>query len=119
MLNEFIEIYNLPKDSIFKRVELEDALINQFGSLKYNMFPEWMEKDTGFEHPTTYYVGVKYNWGDCDFSSELCLSPEEALLNLFIKYGKSEFDINDILTYYEGSEKEFKQVVRKVYGQFS
>lgn len=116
MLNEFIEIYNLPKDSEFKRAELEDALIKQFGSLHYNMLPEWMEKDTGFEHPTTYSVGVKYNWGDYEYSSELCLSLEEALLNLFIKYGKEpEFDANNILGYYEIDIEPFYKIVRSVY----
>ena len=122
MLRKFLEIYNLPKNSVFKRIELEDALIKEYDCLHYSKLGEWREKDTGIEHPTRYYAHTKENWGDYELSSEDCSSPEKALINLFVKYGreKTEDEFNDMDDYYNymdnfDQSRKLKRIVRSVY----
>ena len=126
MLNKFIELYNLPKGSIFKRTELEDALIEEYNCLHYSKFDSWTEKDTGFEHPVLYTANVKEEWGNYELSSELCLSPEDALLNLFVKYGKekTEDEFDDMDDYYNymdnfDQSRKLKRIIGEVYGTIS
>ena len=90
MLDRFNEIYNIPKGTPFKRVELEDVLIEKYENLTYNKFGGWKSSD-GSIYPAMYHVGTKEKWG----LYEICTdsenygshNSEEALLALFIKYG--------------------------------
>ena len=84
-MKELIDAYNLPKTAEFKRVELEDSLINTFGSLHYRMYPTWTETDTGVTHPTVYVLYVEtYHLGVKSYQSEHSLTTEDALKNLLI-----------------------------------
>ena len=122
MLNEFIKIYNLSKDSVFKRAELEDALIEEYNCLHYSKLDGWQEKSTGIEYPTLYYAHAKESWGDYEISSGGCLSPKDALIDLFIKHGKekteNDFETEDAYyTYMDNynQSNKLKRIVRRIY----
>ena len=62
LLDIFREIYSLPKNFEFKRLELEDALIDKFGNLKYNKYEGWTNKSTGEIYPAGYSVDLDTNY---------------------------------------------------------
>ena len=111
MLKKFNEIYNLPKNTPFKRVKLEDALIEKFGDLQYNKYQDSFTKDSSVR----YFVGCSNNQGINDLStSKVSSNPEEALMSLFIKYGVEP--IEDTEEYYvQNFYKEFHDIVNHAY----
>ena len=112
LFEKFIEVYNLPYNSTFKRIELEDALIEKFGDLQYNKYEDKFKRE---ENKPRYFVGCKDNQGLNDLStSKVSNNPEEALISLFIKYGVEP--IEDTEEYYiQNFYKEFQNIVKKVY----
>ena len=106
MLVEFNKTFNLPKDTPFKKAELENALIETFGSIQYFKCGGFMAN--GQSYPTTYNVGTKFEWEynviSYDGDAKSC---EEALMGLFINYGNG-YDY----------QREFKEIVKNVYGQY-
>ena len=111
LLKKFIEVYNLPYNLVFKRIELEDALIEKFGDLQYNKYQDSFTKNS----PARYFVGCKDSWGLNDIStSQVSNNPEEALISLFIKYGVEP--VEDTEEYYvQNFTKEFHDIIHEVY----
>lgn len=118
LLDIFKEVYNLPQDSEFKRLKLEDALIDKFGNLQYSKFEGWINRQTGDTYPSRYgvaldipkSVGSLYSYGT-NYSTE---SAEQALLVLFIKYGEEPKE-NAEEYYTQNYYKEFHDIVNRVY----
>ena len=111
MLEKLNKIYNLPKGTPFKRVELEDALIEKFGDLHYNKYEDIVKSN----YSTRYFVGCKNNWGIYDLSSSSPgKSAEEALMLFFIKYGVEPEEGTDEY-YVENFKEQIHEIVRKVY----
>ena len=100
MLVEFNKTFNLPKDTPFKKAELENALIETFGSIQYFKCGGFMTN--GQSYPTTYSVGTKFEWEYNVISYD-----GDALMGLFINYGNG-YDY----------QQEFKEIVKNVYGQY-
>lgn len=118
ILKEFLGIYNLPEDSEFKRLELEDALIDRFGNLKYNKYKGWTDRFTNKIYQTMYAVDLDtdysiyslYSYGT-DYETN---STEDALIVFFIKYGrKPEGIVEDY--YFEMYCKILHEIVKDVY----
>ena len=111
LLDRFREIYNLPDDVPFKRIELEDALIEKFGDIHYNKYTDIFTEDKG-----RYIASCKNNWGLYEIRSECCSNIEQSLVNLFIKYGiEPEEGTEEFYT--ENFKDDFHEIVDKVYGQ--
>ena len=117
MLEKFNEIYNLPKGTPFRRLELEDAIVEKFGELKYNKFRGWTNSHTQEKYPDNYWASTKQNWELYDISTDgeyHGSNVEEALLALFIKYGiEPEKETEEY--YVENYCKEFHEIVESVY----
>ena len=118
LLYIFRGVYNLPEDSEFKRLELEDALIEKFGNLKYNRYEGWTEKPIGKVHPARYAVDLDTNYSIYSLYSYgtnyEATNTEESLMIFFIKYGNAFKD--EIADYYvETYYKMFHEIVNKVY----
>ena len=121
MIKTFIEMFDLPKDSEFKRTELEDALIKKFHDLHYSFYQGCTLND-GQVLESSYVLWVSSYWGDYKFDTHDIKSktPTDALINFFLKYGKKELDINNIDLYYEDDiVEDLKEVVRDVYAKAS
>ena len=115
MLKEFVKIYNLPENSVFKRVELEDVLIEKFGELKYSRLKGWTNKSTGEVYPDTYWASAKEKWGLYEISTDYHgANPTEALIGLFVKQGVEPKEGTEEY-YTENYCKEFHEIVSKVY----
>ena len=97
MLDKFNDLYKLG-DKELKRLELENALIEEFNDLHYQKFPSWTERDTGYTHPIMYKCYAGQNWGIYKLESEFQETIEEALMSLFI-----ENDLKDIVEEVYGS----------------
>ena len=111
MLEKFIEIYNLPKDSEFKRLKLEDAIIEKFGDIHYNRFINCLENN----EPSKYMVGSDMKWGLYGISTDTYYnSTEEALLALFVKYGVEPEEGTEEY-YVENFRDDFHEIVNEVY----
>lgn len=117
MLKKFIEIYNLPKDTSFKRLELEDAIIEKFGNLKYTKLKGWFNTKLGEKTKDLYIASTKQNWELYDISTDVKHHGHnvyEALLGLFVQYGiEPEEETEEYYT--ENYCKEFHEIVNKVY----
>ena len=80
-INEFKQFFEV-KD--FKRIELEDALVENYGSLQYSKYGNFM---LGDEHiKATYTAGTKFVWG----RNEICTNGsyeniDDALAGLFLE----------------------------------
>lgn len=113
LLDIFKEIYELPQDSEFKRLKLEDALIEKFGDLHYDKYKDIIEIKG---NSPRYFVSCKNKWGIYELSSDPCgASAEEALILFFIKYGLEPKEGTE--EYYIGNfKKEFHEIVKEVYG---
>lgn len=111
MLEKFIKIYNLPKGAIFKRLELEDAIIEKFDDIHYNKFINCLKE----EEPPKYKVGSDMKWGLYGISTDSYYdSIEEALLALFIKYGVEPEEGTEAY-FVENFKDDFHEIVEKVY----
>ena len=111
MLREFIKIYELPRNTLFKRLELEDALIEKFGDIHYNKYMNYLEEN----NPPRYKVGSDMKWGLYGISTDSYYdSIEEALLALFIKYGIEPKKGTEEF-YVENFKEDFHEIVREVY----
>lgn len=81
IINEFKQFFEVKE---FKRIELEDALVENYGSLQYTKYGDCM---LGEEHiQATYSVGTKFVWG----YNEICTNGtysniDEALAGLFLE----------------------------------
>ena len=111
MLEKFNKIYNLPKNTPFKRVELEDAIIEKFGDLHYTRYEDIVKSN----YSTRYFVGCINNWGIYDLSSSSPgKSAEEALMLFFIKYGVEPEEGTEEY-YIENFKEQIHEIVRKAY----
>lgn len=117
LLDIFREIYELSQDSEFKRLELENILVDKFGNLKYNKHEGWVHKYTGEICSTQYSVELETNYSIYplySYNTEYeAKSIEEALMLLFIKYGKEPKQGTD--EYYVGYREEFHEIINNVY----
>lgn len=112
MLERFNEIYNLPENTPFRRVELEDAVIEKFGDLHYNKYEDTFKNR---EFSIRYFMGCKNNWGIYDLSSSSPgKSAEEALMLFFIKYGVEPKEGTEEY-YTENVADDVHEIVKKVY----
>ena len=112
MLERFNEIYNLSKNTPFKRVELEDAIIEKFGDLHYNKYEDTFKNQ---EFSIRYFMGCKNNWGIYDLSSSSPgKSAEEALMLFFIKYGVEPKEGTEEY-YIDNFKEQIHEIVRKAY----
>lgn len=120
LLDIFKEIYNLPQDSEFKRLELEEALVDKFGNLKYNKYDGWTNKSTGEVYPARYAVDLDTNYSIYSLYSYgtdyVADNIEEALMVFFIKYGKEPKEGTDEY-YVEAYKKIFHEIVDEVYSK--
>lgn len=118
LLDIFKEVYDLPQDSEFKRLELEDALIDKFGNLAYNKYKGWINKATGEVYPIRYAIEIQpedylyslYSYGT-EYDTEDIV---EALMVFFIKYGKQPEEYSTEY-YIEKYSKILHEIVDKVY----
>ena len=118
LLDIFKEVYNLPQDSSFNRLELEEALIDKFGNLKYNKYESWTNKSTGEIYPARYSVDLDTNYSIYSlysYGTEYeATSVEEALMVFFIKYGKEPKQGTDEY-YIEAYHRLFHEIVDCIY----
>ena len=106
MLKTFIEVFNLPKDSDFKMIELENAIIQKYGSIQYFYNEGWKEiSDYNEEiiHPDYFDCGTYFEWEDNKISTnsenkEKYTTREKALMGLCLD-----------------NKQKFKGLVRKIY----
>lgn len=113
MLKKFNEIYNLPEDTPFKRVELEDAIIEKFGDLHYNKYEDIVKTEGS---TSRYFVGCKNNWGIYELSSTpYGKSAEEALMLFFINYGVEPKEGTEEY-YIDNFKEEIHTLVHEAYG---
>lgn len=111
MIERFNKIYNLPKGTLFKRVELEDAIIEKFGDIHYNKFINCLKDD----EPPKYRVGSDMKWGLYGISVDSYYdSIEESLIALFIKYGIEPEEGTEEF-YIENFAEQFHEIVNEVY----
>lgn len=120
LLDIFKEVYNLPQVSSFKRLELEEALVEKFGNLKYTRYEGWTNKATGEVYPARYAVDLDTNYSiyslysyGIDYEAS---SIEEALMIFFIKYGREPKQGTDEY-YIEAYKKIFHEIVSEVYNK--
>ena len=112
MLERFNEIYNLPKGTPFKRLELENAIIEKFGDIHYNKYEDIFKKEGSSKR---YFVGCKNNWGLYELSSTPHGSTvDEALLLFFIKYGVEPEEGTEEY-YIDNFKEEIHEIVKNVY----
>ena len=115
MLDRFNEIYGVPKGTPFKRVELEDALIEKYHNLSYSKFGGLETGDNNI--PIIYHVGVEMKWGLHEISTDMNFKGDNvtnALLALFIKYGVEPAENTE--EYYKDNHcQEFQKIVKAVY----
>ena len=101
MLNKFNEIFNV--EGPLKLVELENALIDKYGSIQYYKNKSLDSDDYWWE------VGTKWEWEDNLISTNFMnkyLSREDALIGLFLIYALDE---------YSEYQKDFKEILNEVY----
>ena len=87
MINQFNNKFNLPAHTLFKRCELEDVIIKQYGSIQYYYRKQWTDISTNTKYPETYSCGTQFCWECNEIESDInviCKSPEEALMNMII-----------------------------------
>lgn len=116
MLNKFNKIYNIPEGTPFKRLELENALVEKYGTLGYSKHEGFISYD-GVVYDSTYHVGIKTNWGLYEISTNQehkGSNVEEALIALFIKYG-AEPEENTEDFFVDNHTEEFHEIVKEVY----
>ncbi len=96
MLNKFNQKFGV--SGSFKMIELENAIIEKFGSIQYFRYEPI--PNTTFDNRPTWDCGTDFEWEDNRLSSECfsCHSREEALMSLCIEH-----------------PHEFKDIVKKVY----
>lgn len=117
LLNVFKKIYNLSQELEFKRLELEEALVDKFGNLQYTKYEGWISVDEGKVYVPQYAVELDiknsvsslYSYGT-DYEA---YNIEDALLIFFIKYGNDSEQGTD--EYYNGYKDIFHEIVREVY----
>ena len=115
MLKKFLEIYNLPEGTPFRRLELEDAIIEKFGELKYNKIKGWTNLSTGEVYPDTYWASAKEKGGLYEISTNYHgANPTEALIGLFVKHGVEPEEGTEEY-YVENYCKEFHEMIEKAY----
>ena len=106
MIKTFIEAFDLPKDSDFKMIELENAIIQKYGSIQYFYNKGWKEISHYNEeiiHPDYFECGTQFEWESntihTDYrNEEKYTTREKALMGLCLD-----------------NKQEFKGLVRKVY----
>lgn len=117
LLDIFKRVYNLPQGSEFKREELEDALVDKFGNLRYNRYESWTHGDIGKIYAPRYAVELDtkqsihslYSYGT-DYEAN---SINEALMIFFIKYGSEpESGTDEYFINYRGI---FHEIVGEIY----
>lgn len=111
MLDKFNEVFKIPQGTPFKRVELENALVESFGSVQY--FKLGGISVQGKFYPVSYEVGTKFEWEYNELSYGDANSCEEALMGLFIKYGSGEEYGQRHGKYLDS----FRKIVAGVYGR--
>ena len=117
LLDIFKEVYDLPQNFEFKRLELENALIDKFGNLQYNKNEGWIHNFTGEVYSTQYSVELNstysiyplYSYGT-EYKAE---NVDEALMIFLIKYGKEPKQGTD--EYYINYKTMFHEIVNKIY----
>lgn len=118
VFKDFLKVYNLPENSLFKRIELENALIDRFENLSYNKYKGWVNAATNEEYPTRYAVNLDTNYSiyslyshGTDYETN---SIEDALMVFFIKYGREPKEGTD--EYYIGTYKKIlHDIINEVY----
>ena len=107
MLKTFIEAFDLPKDSDFKMIELENAIMKKFGDIQYGYHKAYTytsDYDYQEQHiPEHYTCGCKFEWEtntiQTDHHNEHNYKTrEQALMGLCLD-----------------NKSKFKKLVRKVY----
>lgn len=101
MLEEFNKTFEV--EGPFKMVELENAIMEKYGSIQYFRYKGWKEVTDYNEtiiHPECFECGTDFEWEDNRISTEGTnyKTREEALQGMLIEY-----------------KKKFEKLVKEVY----
>ena len=109
LLDRFREVYNLPENTSFKRIELENAIIEKFGDLYYNKYVDIFTNDK-----SRYTASCKNKWGLYEITSGCHDNIEDSLLSLFVKYGIEPEEGTEEY-FIENFKEDFHEIVKEVY----
>ena len=108
MLNRFRTKFGF--DIRTYRSQLEDAIIDKFGSIQYFKY------DSYDQTPITYTVGTKFEWESNEIETKgEYYSIDEALAGLFIEQTRDIYEDEEIESYYNNvNREEFEEIIKHV-----